>query len=514
MSALSWFGSGVVWLEVTSRSLHVQHGGAARTWRLERGPGGALTESCRKTIGGELAAFVDRKPWQPRREARCLLPAGGVTLRRWKVPKAEEDETRRVLSLQIESELPLAPDELAWGWRKVGESGALQDVLVAAARRSSVAEMALLLEECGLAPLFTLSALARAGSVAPRSPGGGGEAWLDVGPDHSEWLALDGMGPVRLRALPWGEQTLVREWMSSAGVASDVAERWLGRVLTEPGPLDDPGKPGWDAAVQALAGSIPGPVPGGRIRVTGRLAGAPAFLASLAEKLGRGVVVESGERGGDRAAPSGIRRLREDTEGRTQEPGLWLAAKVQEAPTVLSQATPRKWAVVAGVLLLGLLLMPYIEAMVFLPGLASRVAAVQARQDRLQWIDRQADFLRHLKQNQAPYMEALLVLGKTLSPGNRMESMNLNRKGEMALRVSMRQPQEVTEFRTKLTESGFFTSVVIEEQSPTPDRQKIQVRISAQIKPLNLRQGLAILAVTNSVGPNPGGAPSGPAPRR
>ncbi len=67
--------------------------------------------------------------------------------------------------------------------------------------------------------------------------------------------------------------------------------------------------------------------------------------------------------------------MREDTEGRTQEPGLWLAAKVQEAPTALSQATPRKWALVAGVLLLGLLLMPYLEAMVFLPGLASRVAA-------------------------------------------------------------------------------------------------------------------------------------------
>jgi len=60
------------------------------------------------------------------------VPAGGVTLRRWKVPRSGSDETRRVLALQIESELPLSPDELAWGSVKVGETGALQDVLVAA----------------------------------------------------------------------------------------------------------------------------------------------------------------------------------------------------------------------------------------------------------------------------------------------------------------------------------------------------------------------------------------------
>jgi len=411
----------------------------------------------------------------------------------------------------------LSPDELAWGWMKVGETGALQDVLVAAVRKASVAEILGLLEACGLAPRFTLAALARARCVVPRNPGSVGEAWLHVGPDPSEWLTMDGAGPTRLRVLSWSEQTLVREWSSTAGVAPDVAERWLNRLLTEPGPLEDAAKPGWDAAIGALAGAVPIPRPAGCIRVTGRLAGVPLFRASLAERLGPGGVVESGEPDGDRTLPSGIRRLQEDAAGRTLPAGLWLTTQVQEAPTVLNQATPRKWAAVAGLLLLGVLLMPYIEAMVFLPGLESRVAAVKAHQDRLQMIDRQADFLRHLRQNQSPYMETLLVLGKTLPPGSKLESLNLNRKGEIALRVSTRQPQQVTEFRTQLTDSGFFSSVVIEEQSPTPDRQKVQVRISGQIKPANLRQGLAILAAgepTNALPgvAKPGGLPGGPPP--
>lgn len=519
MNALSWLNSGVVWVEVTPRTLHVVDDGRAKVWPLERGAAGGLTEGCRTTVTSELTAFLARKPWQPRAEARCLVPAGGVTLRRWKVPRSGNDETRRVLALQIESELPLSPDELAWGLVKVGETGALQDVLVAAVRKTWVAEISTLLESCGVAPGFTVAALARAGCVVPRSSGGAGEAWLDLGPDQAEWLAMDAVGPVRLRVLPWGESTLVQEWMAASGATSEMAERWLGQALAGQGPGDPASdaatRSAWTAAVKSLAALIPGPVPGGRIQVTGRLAGVASFRTLLAEHLGQGIRVESGEPGGDRAVPAGIRRLRDETKGRAGQAGLWLTTKVEEAPTVLNQATPRKWAIAAGVLLLGLLLMPYLEAMLFYPGLASRVAAVKARQDRLQMIDRQADFLRHLKQNQTPYMETLLVLGKTLPPGSKMESLNLNRKGEMALRVSMRQPPEVTAFRSKLSESGFFQSVVIEEQSPTPDRQKIQVRISGLVKPANLRQGLPILAAGDGADakpgePRPGGVPGRP----
>jgi hypothetical protein len=165
----------------------------------------------------------------------------------------------------------------------------------------------------------------------------------------------------------------------------------------------------------------------------------------------------------------------------------------------------RRYAVLAGALVLAWLALPYAEALLLQPGLAARVSAVKARQDRLGLIDREFEFLRHLRANQAPYLDTLSVLGKCAPPGCRIDAMTLNRKGELSLRLSLRQPQEVTGFRSKLTESGFFSSVVVEEQTPTPDRQKILVRLSAQVKPPDARQGLTILEVVT-----PPGATSGP----
>ncbi|MGE3309348.1 MAG: hypothetical protein AB7O66_05200 [Limisphaerales bacterium] len=483
----------------------VLHAGRARSWSIERGANGGWVEANRGAIRDELTQFLDRKPWHPRWEARCLLPAGGVTLRRWKVPRSDEEGIRRAVSLQIESEFPLGPDELAWGWIPIGAGVPLQDVLVAAARRSTVAEISALLEECGLSPKFTLGALARARWLRTRRTEAAGEAWLHVGMDHSEWLATDALGPVRLRVLPWGEQTLVREWMTAAGGMSlDAALVALNRLVSESRPPEEALKPGWNAALAALVAAIPGPLPGGRLRVTGRLAAMPAFREELAARLGDGVAVESEERGGDPSVPCGIRRLQEEASGAGPMSELWLATDVHAAPNVLHQAEPRKWAMVAGALLLALLLVPYVEAVLFYPGLASRVAAVKSRQDRLEVIDRQVDFLRHLKLNQTPTLEALIVLGKTLPRGSKLDSLTLNQKGEMSLRVTLRQPPEVTTFRTQLTESGFFSSVVIEEQTPTPDRQKIQVRISAQVRPPNLRQGLPILAAEDATASKPG----------
>ena len=41
-------------------------------------------------------------------------------------------------------------------------------------------------------------------------------------------------------------------------------------------------------------------------------------------------------------------------------------------------------------------------------------------------------------------------------------------------------------------DSGFFDRVSVEEQVPTPDRQKVNVRITAQWKTIDKRIGLAI----------------------
>jgi hypothetical protein len=41
-------------------------------------------------------------------------------------------------------------------------------------------------------------------------------------------------------------------------------------------------------------------------------------------------------------------------------------------------------------------------------------------------------------------------------------------------------------------DTGFFERVTVDEQVPTPDRQKVNIRITARWKPAQARGGLAI----------------------
>ena len=70
----------------------------------------------------------------------------------------------------------------------------------------------------------------------------------------------------------------------------------------------------------------------------------------------------------------------------------------------------------------------------------------------------------------------------------------MNRRGDLALRGFMRDSQQVVDFRSKLINSGFFSTVVVEEQNPTPDRQRINLRISAQWKSAPGRESLPLIA--------------------
>jgi hypothetical protein len=90
-------------------------------------------------------------------------------------------------------------------------------------------------------------------------------------------------------------------------------------------------------------------------------------------------------------------------------------------------------------------------------------------------------FLQYLDTNQPPYLNAIAILAGAAAPGTRLESISMNRRGELSLRAKMQNPQQATDFRSKLIESGFFSTVVLEEQTPSPDRQ-IVIRMSAQVK--------------------------------
>ena len=126
------------------------------------------------------------------------------------------------------------------------------------------------------------------------------------------------------------------------------------------------------------------------------------------------------------------------------------------------------------------------------PRLAKKLAALKADTRRLPLIDRELGFLQALKQNQPPYLDALYLLSKSAPQGSRLDSLAMNRRGDLSWRGSMRDSSQVSDFRTKLIDSGFFTNVVVEEQTPTPDRQKVTVRMAAQWKSATARAALAI----------------------
>ncbi|HZV36714.1 MAG TPA: hypothetical protein VFB72_19210, partial [Verrucomicrobiae bacterium] len=72
------------------------------------------------------------------------------------------------------------------------------------------------------------------------------------------------------------------------------------------------------------------------------------------------------------------------------------------------------------------------------------------------------------------------------------DSVNMDQHGDMTLRGTMQNGQQVTDFREKLIGSGFFSSVSVEEQTPNPDHQHVSVRMTAHWKPFEGRSGLAI----------------------
>ncbi|MDB6130608.1 MAG: hypothetical protein JWM04_1715, partial [Verrucomicrobiales bacterium] len=214
--------------------------------------------------------------------------------------------------------------------------------------------------------------------------------------------------------------------------------------------------------------------------------------SQLAGILGRTVECTSLEPANDKAGTAAIAGLKRGVEGKQEFPFLTLSTG--EPETTVSMASPeiRKWAMMAGALFLVCLILPYAESLILKPRLAKKLADVNAARGQLEVIDRELEFFQSLKTNQPPYLDALFVMADSSPQGSRLETLSMNRRGEVSLRGSMRDADQVAQFRSKLIGSGFFSSVVVEEQAPTPDRQKVNLRITAQWKMLNARENLKL----------------------
>ena len=499
MSTSHFIGPPCVYLEIRQSSLKALKGDEGLEMPLERAPSGELAKACREKLVARLQAFLKKEVWQPRFRACCAIGARGVSLRRLTLPPAPKENLRRLLALQIESEFPLPPDALAWGYRQIGSadapsrsSGAKQEVLVVAVKKEIIEEYAGILSDCGVVPVFTVAALARRHVLQhlPQSC-----ALLDVGRNSAELITFENGVPLAVRVLPWGGESVTQAIADQLGISRDEAEQ------LKIGPARDASGDGGrgpkiqaaiDAALGSLVGAINGHWTGQKVYLSGRSAQLKDFVPGLARRLGNGMQCELLSPAPGEGRSAAVLGLRTATGNGKESPLVTLLSSPSNGSAALARPAPWKWAALALGLAILASALPYLEAPWLKGRLANRLKAIQADRGRLVAIDRDLDFLRNLKQNQPPYLDALFLLAKAAPPGTKVDSLSMNRRGDLTFRGSMKDGQQVVAFRSKLIESGFFSSVAVEEQTPTPDRQKVAVRIAAQWKPANDRQSLSI----------------------
>ena len=479
MKEPSFMNSSPVYIEITSTSLKALRDHDGLDLQLERETGGRLTKSCKENLIASLQPFLDRKTWQPRVKTFCAIGANGVSLRRLALPSAAGEEFQRLLRLQIESEFPLSPDELAWGWQPLEADGTptKREVLVAAVKKEVVEDYANVLLACGANPVFTLAALVRRSLCPPQLQP---FAMLEAGGRQAELATFDPSMPVAFRVLTAPTGASLTE-----ASARSLGANWNGRKIFLTGANDE-------------------------------------LATQLARQLGNGsacetVKIESGP--GRSAGTLGLKKSVEQNGG---TPPLVLQVRTRPAGGSLDFSAPdvKKWAVRTAVLLCVLLVLPYAEALLLKPFLARQLARLKTEKVRLITIDRELEFLQSLQQSQPPYLDALYTFAKSAPQGAKVDSVSMNRRGDVSLRGSMRNADQVTDFRSKLIASGFFSTVAVEEQALTPDRQKVNVRMTAQWKPVEARAGLTNgptadeieRAKTNKPAPGGGGFPPGMMP--
>ena len=511
MNGRSLMAPACICVEIGQSSMRALNGTQGFQQPLERLPNGRLTTSCKDRLSKALQSLLERKLWSGRTRVFCAVGARGVSLRRLSLPASVDQDLRQHLLLQIEAEFPLPPDELAWGYLELpsanvnGVAAAKREFLIVALRKDQLEDYAEVFASCGAVAVFTVAAISR-NSICPRAPSD--YAILDIGLRQSELVVFHEGVPTMVRAIAWGGENVTKVLAEHLGIPLAEAEK----LKLESG-SDERVQTATDAALATLVGALNGRRTITRLFLSGR--SASSLVGRLEKLLGPAsqcTVLQSGSADGHSA---GLLGLKADLE-RDGGPAIVLQLKADTAGTVLSQPAPRKWAAVAAALALAALLIPSVGAVVLQPFLARKLASIKTESGRLATIERELRFLQYLKQTQPPYLDALYVMAKAAPPGTRIDSLTMNQRGDLSFKGAMGGSQAVVDFRTKLIDSGFFARVSVEEQTPTPDRQRVNVRMSAEWKPAGFRPPVSDPPANPEVkpplpGPKPVASPT-PAP--
>lgn len=437
-----------VFIEFGENSVHLLAGEKGWDGRIERDLQGNLSASSVQSLQQELGGFLHRHSWSAPRQVYCSIPARGVSIRKITVPASSGEEIKQVLALQIEAQLPLAPEELAWGFLPLNEAGTggdpnLQSFLVAAVKRETLQSYRDLFAQLQLEPVFVIAAFARLYACEDQACG-----ILDVGETKSEFAARESNGTVTLRVIPWGRSELF-----------------------EIGPL-----------VQALkTNGLPQ-----KMLVSGVDVPLAPLAAQVSSALQRSVeVLEVPGGPGRSAANAGLQAQHEAGRGELlvlETPGAERAARVSRDEW--------KWAIGAGLLLMLLMGANYLGPILQKPRLARELAELKSYRASLPQVERELTFLEFIRTNQPPYLDTIYLLADASQRGLKLESLTIGRRGDVSLRGKVNDPDGANQFRSKLVDSGFFSRVVIEEQTPDQNRREVKFRITAEVKPEGQRKAL------------------------
>ncbi len=486
---MSFIQAPPIFIDFGHAAMRVVAGHEASSVAMERAhDSGRLTNSGREALVEGLRRLATKRAWGLRPHAYCTVGARGVSLRQFTLPAAAPDELRRLLALQIEAEFPLPPAELAWGYwapaeRKVARGagpGATQEVVVAAVKKELLEDYSRVVTEAGFHPVFAVAALER---IVLCPPFAGPCALLDIASEHAELVSLDRGAPIGLRVIPWGGKQVTEAIEQQLGIQRDESgERQYNPVPTASGEDRQSVVQAIQFEVNKLAGLLPREWLGQKLFLTGDSARIKELTPLLAGALGSGLNCErleyrTGE--GRSSALAGMARSVEKRQG----PRLALQAVSAKGATG-SGTMPWKWAALLAGLLICSVGLRYAGAFLRQPTLEQRFAEARDQAKVLPTIDRELSFLHYLETNQPPFLDALVFIADAAPRGVRIDSLSMDQRGEVSLRCKMGNSQQTVDFRSKLIDSGFFSTVVVEEQTPVPNNnQQVTVRLSAHWKP-------------------------------
>ena len=428
MSALFNRSNASVIVEFTDSSVHIAHDARSVELPLERDAAGALTPSSIEAVIGALRSFATHPG--SREQAFCLLPARGVSLRRISVPANSKAEIERLLPLQIDAQFPLSSEELAWGYSRSTASGAqLQDFIVAAVKKESLQTYRDLLTNAGFEPLFGIAALTRP-NLSTHAPTKFGV--VEIGQHKSELVTLDERGPATLRVV-------------ALGAESSASAEPLLETLRNNGPFQKIYVSVKSAALWSQRIS-PG-IPAEMLLVP---VGQSSAIAGLRESLRRG-----------------------------DEPLLISGQR----ESIRIQRAPAQWRWLAAVAVLGLISLGlrFAEPMLRRSHLTRTIDDISAARAKLPKVDHEVAFLQYIKTNQPAYIDIVAAMAGAAQQGTKFEAVTISRHGEVSLRGTAQGAQAAGTLRAKMFESGYFSNVVLDEQTPGQNNQ-VSFRMTGQLR--------------------------------